>query len=151
MELGTLQPRPAESERIDLRRAGPRDAETLVRVRAEAFGDPEDDARHSIAEHLNDPRERYYLGLLARVPVGALRLTVVEPRAYIYGFGVLPRYRGRGFGRQILTRAIEDTLAERRLRVFVEVETENSAAYALYRSCGFQEMTTYGYYELEWA
>jgi ribosomal protein S18 acetylase RimI-like enzyme len=149
MELDSLQRRAAGDDRLQVREAGPEDAEALARIRTAGFGRAEDAAAHRIAQEMRDPHQRFYLAWLEEAPVGSLKVIVVDDRASIYGFVVLPEHRGHGFGRQILTWTLETLLAEGWHRIGLEVLTDNHVAVALYRSCGFRETTTYGYYQVQ--
>jgi ribosomal protein S18 acetylase RimI-like enzyme len=123
------------------------------------------------------PRVQYYLGMLGNADpflagvsrgdrseeaIGCLNLFEAEMEYGIYAFAVLPQYRRRGFGRQMLEQIIKEVHArnadlflagvsrgERSLGIALEVETQNENAIGLYRSCGFVEVTTYGYYNLD--
>lgn len=66
-------------------------------------------------------------------------------------FGVLPAYRGRGYGRQLLAQVVTLLASESWKRVLIEVETRNQNALGLYRSCGFREVTTYDFYRVRLA
>lgn len=146
MELDSLQKRAAGDDRLQMREAGPEDVEALARIRTAAFGSAEDAAARSIAREMRDPHQRFYLAWLDETPVGSLKVFFVDDRASIYAFAVLPDHRGRGIGRQILTLTLEMLLVEGWRRIGLEVLTDNHMALALYRSCGFRETTTYGYY-----
>ncbi len=89
-----------------------------------------------------------FIGTLNETPIGIIKTSVEGDAASIYAFGVLPAYRGRGFGRQILAQTVERLLAEHREPIAIEVETDNCNALGLYESCGFRATTTFGYYEL---
>jgi ribosomal protein S18 acetylase RimI-like enzyme len=65
----------------------------------------------------------------------------------VTAFGVLPEYRGRGYGRQLLLDAVDVLLRESSDRVVIEVATDNERALGLYRSCGFKVASAYGFYE----
>jgi ribosomal protein S18 acetylase RimI-like enzyme len=80
------------------------------------------------------------------VVIGKLDVSLGEQSAFIYGFAVLPEYRGRGHGRQILARTIQELLAQGRERIALEVATQNRNALSLYQSCGFRETGSYDYY-----
>jgi ribosomal protein S18 acetylase RimI-like enzyme len=56
--------------------------------------------------------------------------------------------RGRGFGRQMLLHTIDRLVVEKWPRILIEVATDNPNALGLYKSCGFQVTTTYGFYQL---
>jgi ribosomal protein S18 acetylase RimI-like enzyme len=66
---------------------------------------------------------------------------------YLFGVGVLPQYRRRGCGRALLALLLSRYFSERRMPVILEVAEGNKAAVALYRSCGFEDVTVYRYYE----
>jgi len=57
--------------------------------------------------------------------------------------------RRRGFGRQMLVLVIKQVRAASEKGIALEVETMNETAIGLYRSCGFRETTTYGYYTID--
>ena len=146
MELAHAVPLARGTERIDLRPADRQDVDTLTQITAAAFDDPEEVVRQHVLRQISNPREQWYLARLAGTPVGALRVWDEAPDASIYAFGVAPEYRRRGIGRQMLSLIVERLRAEGRRRIGLEVLPENTAAVALYRSCGFEITTTYGYY-----
>ncbi len=84
----------------------------------------------------------------AEMVIGKLDVSLEGQSAFIYGFAVLPEYRGRGYGRQILARTIQELLAQGRERIALEVATENRNALSLYQACGFRETGSYDYYAL---
>ena len=49
----------------------------------------------------------------------------------------------------MLDLVIADVRSRSQKRIALEVETENNHALGLYRSSGFREITTYGYYNLD--
>lgn len=67
----------------------------------------------------------------------------------IYGLGVLPEYRGRGFGRDILSLGVEKLKDAKATEVMLQVAAENETALNLYKSCGFQETSVMDYFELK--
>ena len=82
------------------------------------------------------------------VIIGKLDVSFEGQSAFIYGFAVLPEYRGRGYGRQILARTIQELLALGREQIALEVSTENRNALSLFQACGFRETGSYDYYAL---
>ncbi|MBN1583111.1 MAG: GNAT family N-acetyltransferase, partial [Anaerolineae bacterium] len=78
---------------------------------------------------------------------GVLRVTFMDEAIYLHTLQIRSEFRRRGFGRQLLENIVRDLLAEGK-RVRLEVDTENDIALSLYRSCGFQVIATYRYYEL---
>ncbi len=80
--------------------------------------------------------------------IGKVNIQLISNIGGIYGLGVLPEHRGKGFGRAILIMAIEKLKKENANEIMLQVVTENSNALNLYKSCGFIETSTMDYYEI---
>lgn len=78
--------------------------------------------------------------------VGKVRIEINNKQGGIYGLGVLPEYRGLGYGRELLSMAIEELLKNNAEKIFLQVLTNNKNALNLYKSCGFSERYTMDYY-----
>jgi ribosomal protein S18 acetylase RimI-like enzyme len=134
---------------IALRLAGVDDAASLVRMLSASFGSPEESVREQVDRWLNEPRRRYYLATLSGEPVGMLQTgSWEEGTAGITALNVLPDYRGRGIGRQMLLDAVDALVADGWKRILIEVATDNEGALGLYQFCGFRVTTKYGFYDL---
>ena len=57
--------------------------------------------------------------------------------ARLYSLSVKPEYRGRGYSKQLLSKSLADLRQQNILMIYLEVETENRTAIALYQSLGF--------------
>lgn len=134
-------------EHIALRPAALADAGVLAYVSATSFGESERRTREHLEQDILHPRRRYYMVTLGNEPIGCFNLWFGDTIG-IYAFCVLPNYRKRGFGRQMLEQIIRQVRAETQQPITLEVDTTNTSAYELYRSCGFFETTTVGYYNL---
>lgn len=71
-------------------------------------------------------------------PVGVGMLAIEQGRGWIGGLGVLPNYRGHGLGRALMEGLLEAARLRNVAQVYLEVLTQNTKAYNLYRSLGFQ-------------
>lgn len=167
MVLTAPRTREDYTERLSLRRATEADIEDLARIISACFGQTQEGARRHVAESMHDPYNQFFImqyppsretsnrpGGFAPggKAVGCLNLFIDDREYGIYTFGILPQYRRRGFGRQMLEQLIKDIQANNensKRRIALDVESENRAAISLYHSCGFQEITTYGYYNLD--
>ena len=139
---------PQIEQRLDFRKATEDDAPAIGAILARDFNGDAEQVRQSVAHNMQSSVYQYYIAMLDREPIGTLNVQNLGGDAYIYGFVVRPERRGRGYGKEILARAIADIVAERPQPVFLEVETENDAAFGLYRAFGFEVTTTYDYYRL---
>jgi ribosomal protein S18 acetylase RimI-like enzyme len=136
---------------LRLRRAVAGETGTLARISTAAFGTESElqDIQMDIESEFSSPEVRFYLGQLGGSTgpvVSSLKLYLIENRASIYAFGVLPEYRRRGLAWQTLALLTQQLQAEAVNHIGLEVETTNMPAISLYRACGFAPVTTYGYY-----
>lgn len=133
--------------RLQLRLARAEDSAILAHIIAISFDLPEHEV--SVASEMDNPLRRCYVAQLENVVIGTISISLDGPEAYIYGFGILPEYRGRGYGRQTLARTVQEILATGQQRIVLEVEVQNKSALTLYESCGFKEAGCYDYYALD--
>jgi ribosomal protein S18 acetylase RimI-like enzyme len=144
---------------LSLRRAVAGETGTLARINVAVFGTESElktfrstelkDIQMDIESEFSSPEVRFYLGQLGGSTgpvVSSLKLYLIENRASIYAFGVLPEYRRRGLAWQTLALLTQQLQAETVNHIGLEVETTNMPAISLYRACGFAPVTTYGYY-----
>jgi ribosomal protein S18 acetylase RimI-like enzyme len=142
-------------DRLTLSPANSSNIDALVAVQSRSFNDSEAFVLLMVAKFLQEPQRHFYLalfgeeGLSCREPVGVLRLDEFGDEIGIYAFGVLPEYRRRGYGRQMLEEIIREIRAKSQKTIKLEVDTRNTAAINLYRSCGFVIRTTYNYYIID--
>jgi ribosomal protein S18 acetylase RimI-like enzyme len=89
-----------------------------------------------------------YLLEADNILIGKVRLEIIDNIGGIYGLEVLPDYRGKGYGRELLILSIKK-LKESNVKIInLQVETNNKNALNLYKSCGFKENYTMDYYRL---
>ena len=88
----------------------------------------------------------YVAELNGRV-IGKICGIVENNEGYIFGFGILPEFRSRGYGRTILRWMVAKLLEADVSTILLEVATENEKALHLYESCGFRRVAVYDYYE----
>lgn len=143
-----------EAEGIRLRRATFADIDTIAAIRSAAFGEPEAEAHNEVEEvfaHFepsSTPGEYYLLAERGGHSVATLRVIVAGDREFVYGFGVRPSEQGKHIGRAVLGAVAEHAFARGVAQVALEVVTTNERALRAYRACGFQLVTTYGYYRV---
>ena len=82
------------------------------------------------------------------VIIGRVRLEIVDNIGGIYGLEILPEFRGKGYGRELLIRSINKLKESKVNAINLQVETKNNNALNLYKSCGFKVNYTMDYYIL---
>ncbi len=147
-----IPPAAAPPQGIALRKAGSEDVREIARQDAVYFGGStaglEDAPRLRIPEEEERRGMTIYLAERGGQPVGKVHVQTSPNGGGIYGLGVLPEHRGKGFGRAILGMAVDRLREADAGEIILQVASENATALSLYRSCGFVVMSTMDYYEL---
>ncbi|HWS30444.1 MAG TPA: GNAT family N-acetyltransferase, partial [Clostridia bacterium] len=138
---------------ILLQKAKNADAATIQCIDAAAWNKPESPSDADAEPYLPEEEEKRglttYLGKKDGVTVGKINLQKSESGVWgIYGFSVLPEFRGRGYGRAMLKLSLEKMKASGAKEIMLQVVPENERALNLYKSCGFDETSVMDYYEL---
>ena len=80
--------------------------------------------------------------------VGKVRLELTDGVGGIYGLGIMPYFRGKGYGRELLLNSVLKLIEMGAEKIVLQVETNNKNALNLYKSCGFIENYRMDYYKL---
>ena len=131
---------------IKLRQAGPEDAKLLTHLTAQSFGDPEEGHLERYTRDLLKASHRFYIAVLDDQEIGSIGTVSLDDRVYVVAFGVLPEYRRKSLGSQMLSQTVKKLIEEGHGEVLIEVVTNNRNALSLYRRCGFKEQSEYRYY-----
>lgn len=132
-------------DRLKLRRVSKDDASEIARQNSIYFN-MEFIEEDNVESEGGSYKNITYMAESEKGPVGKVRIEINNKQGGIYGLGVLPEYRGLGYGREILSMAIEELLKNNAERIFLQVLTNNKNALDLYKSCGFEERCTMDYY-----
>lgn len=147
-----------ETHGITFRKATNEDASEIARQDEIYFADiigeeDEEDAHNEIL--LPEEEEKHgnttYLVEIDQKVIGKVKLERINGiTGGIYGLGVLPEYRGKGYGRAILLKSVEKLKEAKSSEIKLQVATQNSKALNLYQSCGFQETSRMDYFEINY-
>jgi len=97
---------------------------------------------------LNDKDQYRYVCEIENKVIGNISASRTNGNINIYGIGIFEEYRGKGYGREMLMLFLEQLMKEQDDNIFLEVACDNDNALSLYKSCGFNEVTGYDYYEI---
>lgn len=142
---------------ITLRKATNADALEIARQNTIYFGDdPVEENEGAVNSDILLPEEEEKRGMTIYIAekddriIGKVNLQMSDGgTGGIYGLGVLPEDRGKGFGRAILTNAVEKLKDVKAAQIMLQVAAENATALSLYKSCGFQETSVMDYFALK--
>lgn len=146
MERDTTYNEEALKHDIRLKPCTEEDAEFLINMDSIAFGTSIEETK----DHWSNEKiwNATFMAEYKGVNIGKVRNIIEDGNGGIYGFAVLPEYRGKGYGREILNLAIKELLKLNPKKITLEVASENERALNLYKSCGFEVVTVYNYYEI---
>ncbi|WP_052339559.1 GNAT family N-acetyltransferase [Gorillibacterium massiliense] len=136
----------AGGEEIRLRKASLDDLALLIRLASEGFDMEAEEASEYVKRTLLDTKETYYVVEADGESIGSLRISPYNDGVFIFGFSVLPEFRGRGYGRTALTVVIDLYRAKGIRHFLLEVATDNDRALGLYESVGFRSKNVNDYY-----
>ncbi|MFZ3578384.1 GNAT family N-acetyltransferase [Virgibacillus sp. DJP39] len=131
---------------VRLRKAGPSDLETQIKLDIECFEyDPAGARDFNENNGYSESKVSYMIEVESEV-VGKIGIQRDENESYIYGFAIFPEFQGKGYGRNAL---IQTVLAEKKTEgvILLEVAAENKNALKLYEECGFYSYEVQDYYQ----
>lgn len=137
------------SRNVVLRKATNKDAKEVTLQNSQYFGVEFKEEDIIMPEEEEKRGMVIYIAEVDNKTVGKIHLEIGDAVSGIYGFGVLQEYRRKGYGREILTRAIEKLKEYNSKEIMLQVAVKNKNALGLYISCGFEETSTMDYYKIE--
>jgi GNAT superfamily N-acetyltransferase len=134
------------AQKLSLEICVPEDAKKLAPACAKIFGKKRAEAEKYLRRGIADKRRRQYSALLGNETAGLGAVESGADGACIYGLGVMPELRGKGFGRQLLYLLVTEALKDSPAQLRIEADCSNEAACGLYLSSGFEQETIWDYY-----
>lgn len=135
-----------ENKSITLVKAKNNNIDDINNLNSIFFGDlwkelimPEDEEKNNIVTYLINNKNKV---------IGKIKVTKEINSAYISGFGILPEYRGMGYGKWALTNILNNLNNEKIYDIQLDVEIKNKRALSLYKNCGFKEQSIMNYYNI---
>ncbi len=134
-----------QRDEIAIREVEQADLKEIAALSGNIFGDS--DISDSLTyKSFHDRNVRYYCATLNSEIIGVCSVRQADGDLFIYGFGILQKFRGKGYGRAFLYHVI-DLLKNMQKDILLEVDSNNKSAFTLYTSSGFGIRTQFDYYE----
>jgi ribosomal protein S18 acetylase RimI-like enzyme len=133
---------------LRLRKATNKDVNEIARQNAIYFDVDPEKVDLLLPEEEANRGVDIYIAEFENAVIGKVHLEVSDGIGGIYGLGVLPEYRNRGYGREILIKSVELLKAKQMNEIMLQVAVKNKNALRLYKSCGFEVTSTMDYYRL---
>lgn len=130
---------------VRLRKAEKLDGKQIARQNAIFFDHSEEYEWSS--EEDDDLSKNTYMVELNEAVIGKIAISYEDNSAFISGFGILPDFRGKGYGKASLKEALRLIDEKDIHNIELDVESKNSNALNLYKACGFKEQSVMSYYK----
>lgn len=143
---------------ISLRKAGKLDEKEIRRqntiyfddvVDSESFQEVDVEEKESSTEEEETLNEGTYMVELKGETIGKINVEYSDKSAFIFGFGILPDFRGKGYGKAALKEALCLINEKNIYEIELYVECKNNKALNLYKHCGFEEKSIMNYYKYD--
>lgn len=122
------------------------DSKILINLRQQIFDDSYENAESRVIKSFESQCRRQHLAVLDREFIGIGGISFEQDGAYIFGFGIIPKYQGKGFGKAMLKLMLKDLIEQNIEKIMIEVNSENEKAFNLYKRCGFEVETAFEYF-----
>lgn len=113
----------------------PENVSGVVRVEQASFSHPWSEA--AFLGELSNPDAVYFCLETEGKTVGYIGMWNILGEGNITNVAVLPEYRNRGYGKQLIEKMKEYAIRHQMLFLTLEVRISNVKAISLYESCGF--------------
>ena len=115
--------------------ASEQDAHILAQIENSCFSSPWSES--SIKEALSDPKYVFFKLVCGDEAVGYGGIMTVLDESDVVNIAVLPKFRGRGYGRMLLLALENEAKGQGAELLHLEVRQGNEVAIGLYKSFGF--------------
>ncbi|TGE36219.1 GNAT family N-acetyltransferase [Desulfosporosinus fructosivorans] len=144
-----LDPRkyvPLAKNRLEGFKPSEKDLKKMIDTSMRIFEDSYEDTQGIIVNILQSKMRDQYLGLLNDEIIGMGSSSHDGDEASIFGFGIIPEFRGKGYGYELLHMIVEQLRQSGIREIVIEVDSNNKQAFNLYQKFGFQIETAFEYY-----
>jgi len=123
-----------------------KDLDKIIQTSMKIFDDCYEDAKGLIENSLQSETREQYLAVLNDEIIGLGSVNPERDEALIFGLGIVPEYRGKGFGKELLHLIIERLWQMGKTQIMIDVNSENAQALELYKKSGFKIEVAFEYY-----
>ncbi len=132
-----------------LREATSDDAREIARQNSIYFNEDLDDQELLDIDLEKKRGFHVYMALFQGNIIGKVHLHLINGQGGIFGLGIVPQWRGKGLGRDLLLLSVHKLKELGASYIFLQVDAKNDTALGLYQSCGFEESYSMEYYKLK--
>jgi len=137
---------PLSSNRLTYLNPSEEDLKRLINTSMKIFEDSYEDAQGMILNIFQSVTRDQYLGILNDEIIGMGSSSRDGDEVSIFGFGIIPKFRSKGYGHDLLHLIVEHLIQSGIREIVIEVDSNNTHAFNLYQAFGFQIETAFEYH-----
>ena len=137
---------PLVENRLKYLKPSEKDLAILIDLSMKIFEDSYEDSRGMIMNIFQSATRDQYLGILNDEIIGMGSSSRDGDEVSIFGFGINPRFRNMGYGFELLHLVVNQLRLSGIREIVIEVDSNNSYAFKLYKKFGFKIETAFDYY-----
>lgn len=130
----------------DIKMMGPDDLDICISAAQTIYKKGYEDVRVMVENNILSPRNTMIALMDGKSVAGFCSFEIDDNKASVYGFAVLPNYRGKGLSKVLLAEILRQIQSEGVDDIYLEVDSENEIAYKLYKNFGFKSFQQIDYY-----
>lgn len=146
MSLDVRKYVPLASNRLKYLKPSEEDLKRLIDTSMRIFDDSYEDTQGMITNIFQSITRDQYLGILNDEIIGMGSSSRDGDEVSIFGFGITPEFRSKGYGYDLLHLIVENLRQSGIREIVIEVDSNNTHAFNLYQKFGFQIDTAFEYY-----
>jgi ribosomal protein S18 acetylase RimI-like enzyme len=123
-----------------------KDLEKIIDISMRTFDDSYEDAKSWIEDCMESNLREQYLAVLNDNIIGLCSINLEEDVVSIFGLGIVPEYRRKGYGKELLHLIVDSLMQRGRTKITLMVNRENTPAIELYKQFNFQVIADFEYY-----
>ncbi|WP_346936433.1 GNAT family N-acetyltransferase [Clostridium sp.] len=122
------------------------DIDEIAKLNMDIFNKTLEEGKAIVNRAIESKDRISYMAKVDNEIVGICSISLEGGNAFICGLGISTKYRGLGYGKEILSKGIEKALTLDIKDIYLEVDSKNHTAYNLYINNGFIIKTQLDYY-----
>jgi len=134
------------SNRLKYLKPSEEDIKRLIEISMRIFEDSYEDTQGIIVNIFQSATRDQYLGILNDEIIGMGSSSRDGDEVSIFGFGITPEFRNKGYGYDLLHLIVEQLKRSGIREIVIEVDSNNAHAFKLYQKFGFQIEIAFEYY-----
>jgi len=133
---------------IKLEEPGMLDLEDITALSIDVFGGNEEEWARLHSKCLKSRKIMCFTADCEGAKIGICSVNKTEQGLFLFGFGILPEKRRKGYGRAFLYDVVKILIREFDDDILLEVDSKNKGAYMLYTKSGFDKAVQFDYYKI---